>query len=90
VSAKVLEAAFAARRPQPGKPVVEVVSLDQDAGAAVLVMTQAKVAPQTDNSQLRQQRIQAAAQQAGRSDAAAYVLELRRKAKVEKNPTAFE
>jgi peptidyl-prolyl cis-trans isomerase D len=90
VSAKVLEAAFAARRPQAGKPVVEAVALDQDAGAAVLVLTQARVAPQTDNTQLRQQRIQQAAQQAGRSDAAAYVLELRRKAKVEKNPAAFE
>jgi peptidyl-prolyl cis-trans isomerase D len=90
VSAKVLEAAFAARRPQPGKPVVEVVSLDQDAGAAVVVLTQAKVAPQIDNTQLRAQRIQQAAQQAGRSDAAAYVQELRRQAKVEKNPTAFE
>ncbi|MEZ5458667.1 MAG: peptidyl-prolyl cis-trans isomerase [Steroidobacteraceae bacterium] len=90
VSAKVLDAAFAARRPQPGAPVVEAVTLDQDAGAAVLVLTQARVAPQTDNSPLRTQRIQQAAQQAGRSDAAAYVLELRRKAKVEKNPTAFE
>jgi peptidyl-prolyl cis-trans isomerase D len=55
VSAKVLEAAFAARRPQAGKPVVEAVALDQDAGAAVLVLTQARVAPQTDNTQLRQQ-----------------------------------
>lgn len=90
VSAKVLDAAFAARRPQAGKPIVEAVSLDQDGGAAVLVLSQARVTPQTDNAQLRTQRIQQAAQQAGRSDAAAYVLELRRKAKVETNPTAFE
>lgn len=90
VSAKVLEAAFAARRPAPGKPVAEAVTLDKDGGAAVFLLTQAKVAPQTDNSTLRQQRIQQAAQQAGRSDAAAYVLELRRKAKVEKSANAFE
>jgi peptidyl-prolyl cis-trans isomerase D len=90
VPAKLLEAAFAARRPQAGSPIVEAVTLDQDAGAAVMVLTQAKVAPQTDNAQLRNQRIQQAAQQAGRSDAAAYVLELRRKAKVETNPTVFE
>jgi peptidyl-prolyl cis-trans isomerase D len=90
VSAKVLEAAFAARRPAPGKPVADAVTLDQDGGAAVFLLTQARVAPQTDNSALRQQRIQQAAQQAGRSDAAAYVLELRRKAKVEKSATAFE
>lgn len=90
VSAKVLEAAFAARRPAPGKPVAEAVTLDRDGGAAVLLLTQARVAPQTDNSALRTQRIQQAAQQAGRSDAAAYVLELRRQADVEKSPNAFE
>ncbi len=89
VPANVLEAAFAARRPQAGKPVVQAVTLDQDGGAALMVMTQARVAPQTDNTERRAQRLTEAAQRAGRADAAAYVLEMRRKAKVELNPQTF-
>jgi peptidyl-prolyl cis-trans isomerase D len=89
VAAKLIEAAFAARRPQSGKPVVQAVALDQDGGAALLVTTQARVAPQTDNSKLRAERIREAAQTAGRADAAAYVLEMRRNAKVTLNPATF-
>lgn len=89
VPAELIEAAFAARRPQAGKPVWQAVTLDQDGGAALLAVTQARLEPQTGNAQLRAQRISEAAQRAGRADAAAYVLEMRRKAKVKINPAAF-
>lgn len=87
--AELIEAAFAARRPQAGKPVWQAVTLDQDGGAALLAVTQARLEPQTGNAQLRAQRISEAAQRAGRADAAAYVLEMRRKAKVKINRATF-
>lgn len=87
--AELIEAAFAARRPQAGKPVWQAVTLDQDGGAALLAVTQARLEPQTGNAQLRAQRISEAAQRAGRADAAAYVLEMRRKARVKINPATF-
>ncbi len=89
VPAKLLEAAFAAPRPQPRKPVIRAVALDGDDGAALLVLTQARGAPQTEAAELRTQRIADAAQRSGRADALAYVLEMRRKAKVQLNPAAF-
>lgn len=89
VPAELIEAAFAARRPQAGKPVWQAVMLDQDGGAALLAVTQARLEPQTGNAQLRAQRTSEAAQRAGRADAVAYVLEMRRKAKVKINPAAF-
>ncbi len=91
ISAQVLQAAFAARRPQPGKPVVQAISLDQAGGAALMVLSQARVAPViATNVELQAKRISEAGQRSGQADAAAYILELRRKADVEKNPAAFE
>lgn len=89
VPAELLEAAFASRRPPAGKPVVQAVTLDQDRGAALMVMTQTRVAPQTDDSERRAQRLTEAARRTGRADAAAYVLEMRRKARVKLNPQTF-
>ena len=76
---------------EPGKPVVQALSLDQAGGAALMVLSQARVAPVTaTNAELQAKRISEAGQRSGQADAAAYILELRRKADVEKNPAAFE
>ena len=91
VSAQVLQAAFASRRPLAGKPVVQAVTLDEARGAAIIVQTQARVAPAAaTNAELQAKRISEAGQRSGQGDVAAYILELRRKADVEKNPAAFD
>jgi hypothetical protein len=89
VPAQVGEAVFAAQRPAPGRPRTSAISLDQG-GAAVIQLSAVRTAPDDGNKELRSQRASQVLERAGQADVAAYVLELRRKADVQKNPSVIE
>jgi hypothetical protein len=81
-------AAFDAAKPAAGKPVVRTVSLDE--GAAIVMVTDSKVDQGDSTPQAQYSRHRQVAMQQGMGDVGAYVEELRRTAKVTKNPQAFE
>lgn len=91
VPAQVVREAFSMPRPQAGKPVVRAIPMDAGS-AAVVVLTQARQAPAdaAGDPRERAQRVMQMAGRSGAGDVVAYVLELRRRADVEKNPAAFE
>ncbi len=85
----VNQAAFAMTRPAAGKPRYRAIPLEE-AGAAVIVLLQTRPGTVDGNAMLMQQRGVQWAARSGQGDVAAYVAEMRRRAKVEKNPSAFE
>lgn len=85
----VNQAAFAMARPAAGKPQFRAIPLEE-AGAAVVVLLQTRAGAVDGNAMLLQQRGVQWAARSGQGDVAAYVAEMRRRAKVEKNPSAFE
>lgn len=88
VPAQVRDAVFKAPKPQSGKAVNRTVSLE-NGSAAVLAITGARIEaapPAADVEREKAEVIQRHAQ----GDAIAYLDELRRSAKVSKNPKAFE
>lgn len=90
VPASVREAAFGSPRPAEGQAVYRTAQL-AEGGAAVVALTDVRTGSGgEDDAQLRAMRARQAAAMQGASDAAAYVEELRRTARVQKNPRAFE
>jgi peptidyl-prolyl cis-trans isomerase D len=87
VPAQVRQAAFGLSRPAD-KPQVTALSLS-DGGAAVVAVSAVRSKPVQDNQSQRDRSLQEA-QRLGMNDVLAYVDELRRTAKVQKNPRAFE
>ncbi len=88
--AQVREVAFDMPRPVAGKPRYRAVSMDQG-GAAIVALLQTRIEPpDLSNPQLLATRINQATARAGAASVAAYVEELRRDAKVTKNPAAFD
>jgi peptidyl-prolyl cis-trans isomerase D len=81
------QAAFDAPRPT-GKPVYQTVKLS-NGGAAVIQVARVRVPGAPDKAQ-QTAGAEQASQRDGMSEANAYVAQVRRSAKVEKNPKAFE
>jgi peptidyl-prolyl cis-trans isomerase D len=80
-------AAFDAAKPA-GKPIVQTVNMGT--GAGVVMVTESKVDGGDANPQAQYAKHRQVAMQQGMGDVSAYVEELRRTAKVVKNPEAFE
>ena len=88
VPAQVRELVFRSARPANGKPLYRATSLDTG-GAAFIVVSAVRSEPSSDPA-TQAQMAQSVALRQGDSEAMAYVEELRRTAKVAKNPKAFE
>lgn len=88
IPAALRAAAFEVPRPE-GKPVVKTVTLD-DGSSVLFVLTRTRVADTSANPQLAQRDNQELLQRSASGDIAAYVNEVKRKAKIVKNPKVFE
>jgi len=88
VPSQVRQAAFDAAKPIAGKPVVKTVGMDN--GTALLLVSESKVGASDSTPEALYSRNRQIAMQQGMGDVSAYVEELRRTAKVTKNPQAFE
>ena len=87
IPAQIRDAVFAMPRPA-GKPVYEALAL-ADGGTAVVVMSAVRTSTAHDPEGQANRDVQEA-ERKGSDDATAYLEELRRTAKVRKNPKAFE
>ena len=85
----VRSALFEFPRPVGGKPVTRAVPLPEG-GYAIVTFTQRRNMPTAGDAQLRSFRVQQITAGQGQASVGAYVEELRRSAKVEKNPRAFQ
>ena len=85
----VRSALFEFPRPVGGKPVTRAVPLPEG-GHAIVTFTQRRNMPTAGDAQLRSFRVQQITAGQGQASVGAYVEELRRSAKVEKNPRAFQ
>ena len=85
----VRNALFSFPRPVRGKPVTRAVPLPEG-GHAIVTFTQRRNMPTAGDAQLRSFRVQQITAGQGQASVGAYVEELRRSAKVEKNPRAFQ
>jgi peptidyl-prolyl cis-trans isomerase D len=88
LTAEIRTAVFAGNRPTKA-PVRGALTLDAG-GAALYEVLSSKRDPNSANAELAKQRLSEALSRGGAGDVSAYVAELRRVAKVEKNPDAFE
>lgn len=88
VPADVRTAAFDVARPAAGKPSAKAV-ITKD-GAAVVVVSQTRVLPSAGDAAVRAARGQELAGRQALGSLAAYVEDMREKAKVTKNPQAFQ
>ncbi|MEO7775526.1 MAG: SurA N-terminal domain-containing protein [Steroidobacteraceae bacterium] len=86
---QVRDVAFASPKPVAGKPMYQLVELDQG-GAALVELSNVRIAPDDGNKDLKQQRVQQELQRHGAEEADAYVNEMVRNAKVKKNLQAFQ
>jgi len=91
ISAQIRQAAFDLPKPVGGKAVNRVLPLDTG-GVAILEVTAVKTGldPASANAQLRDSRVRELAERRAKGDVTAYLDELRRQAKVVKNPKAFD
>ncbi|MFZ0497717.1 MAG: peptidyl-prolyl cis-trans isomerase [Steroidobacteraceae bacterium] len=87
VRAEILSAAFDAAKPVHG-PVYQAVSL-QNGGSALIAVTQIRSSQQT-NKYLEMALEQEQVERNGNAEALGYMAEMRAKAKVRKNPDAFQ
>jgi peptidyl-prolyl cis-trans isomerase D len=85
----VRNALFSFPRPVRGKPVTRAVLLPEG-GYAIVTFTQTRSMPSAGDAQLRSLRVQQITAGQGQAAVGAYIEELRRSAKVEKNPRAFQ
>jgi peptidyl-prolyl cis-trans isomerase D len=77
--------------PKPaGKALVRATALESQGGAAVVALSAVRSDAASGNPQLRSQRAQDLAGRDGSDEVEAYIDQLRRQAKVDKNPKAFE
>jgi peptidyl-prolyl cis-trans isomerase D len=91
IPAQIRQAVFEAPKPTAGKPVNRVLPLE--AGGAAIVSVSAVrtgVAPVDANLQLRETRVRELTDRRAKETVTAYLDELRREAKVEKNPKVFD
>ena len=88
IPAALRTAVFDAPRPTE-KPVVKAASLD-DGASVVFVVSRTRVADTNANPQLIQQQNASLLQRSAGGDVSAYINEAKRKAKIVKNPKAFE
>ena len=88
VPANVIQLAFAAPKPQ-GKPVYEAKPLGSDGGAVLLAISAVRIAP-NQNPLTARTRLQEQLRSDADGDVVAYITEMRAKAKVRKNPNAFQ
>jgi peptidyl-prolyl cis-trans isomerase D len=88
IPAALRAAAFEVPRPA-GKPQVKTVTLD-DGSSVLFVVTRTRVADTSANPQLAQRDNQELLARSASGDIASYVNEVKRKAKVVKNPKVFE
>jgi peptidyl-prolyl cis-trans isomerase D len=86
---QVRDFAFASAKPAAGKPLYHALPLDQG-GTALIELSNVRVAPEDGNNELKQQRVQQELQRHGAAEADAYVDEIVRGAKVQKNLQAFQ
>lgn len=87
VPAQIRDAVFRSPRPASGKSVNRTVAMPD--GSALFAITGVRTEPSPDPD-LQERLKQQAAARYGLGDAVAYIDELRRTAKVSKNPKAFE
>ncbi|MBK7250129.1 MAG: SurA N-terminal domain-containing protein [Gammaproteobacteria bacterium] len=87
VPAQLRERAF--QGPKPAQPVRFSLALEGD-GAAIGVVTRAREGQGGENPALRAQRVQQLTGRRAMGEFTAYVDEMRRRARVETNPKAFE
>jgi peptidyl-prolyl cis-trans isomerase D len=88
IPAALRTALFEAPRPE-GKPVQRTVALD-DGSTAVFVVTRTRQGDNGTNPQLAQQQHADLVRRSAEADVVAYVREVKRKAKIYKNPGVFE
>jgi peptidyl-prolyl cis-trans isomerase D len=88
IPAALRTAVFEAPRPE-GKPVSRMTSLD-DGTSVVFVLSRTRVANTSTNPQLVQQQGLMLQQRAGAGDIAAYLSDIKSKAKIVKNSDVFE
>jgi len=86
---QVRDAAFAAQRPEPGKPFVQALKLESGA-VALLAVTGSRVQPLSDNPQIEQLRTARELQRYTQRDIDAYLADVIARAKVSTNPQAFQ
>lgn len=88
VPAQVRDAAFAAPSPA-GKPVYQALTLD-DGGAALFAVSAVKPGQPGVNSKNDEQLVDSYMRRDSEGEMAAYVLELQRRAHIERNPNVFQ
>jgi hypothetical protein len=88
VPAQVRDAAFAAGNPGSA-PLYQALTLD-DGGAALLELTAVKSGQPGVNSKNDEQLVDGYMRRDSDGDLAAYIAELQRHAKVERNPDVFQ
>jgi peptidyl-prolyl cis-trans isomerase D len=86
---EIRDAIFAAARPAPGKPFRQALRVE-GAGVALVQVTASRVQPMSDNPQLLRLRSERELQKYSRRNADSYVAEVMKKARVRKNPQAFQ
>jgi peptidyl-prolyl cis-trans isomerase D len=89
VPAAVREALFAFPRPVGGRPVTRAVALPEG-GYALVSLSQVRSVPSAGDAAARSIRAQQLVNQQAQGTIGAYIEELRRSAKVEKNARAFQ
>ena len=86
---EVRDAAFAAPRPAAGKPFVQALKLESGA-VALLAVTGSRVQPLSDNPQIEQLRTARELQRYSQRDVDAYLADVIGRAKISRNPNAFQ
>ena len=89
IPAAVREALFAMPRPVGGRPVTRAVPL-AEGGYALVTLLQTRSVPSPGDQAARSARVQQLVNRQAQATIGAYVDELRRSAKVEKNARAFQ
>lgn len=89
IPAAVREALFAMPRPVGGRPVTRAVPLPEG-GYALVSLSQTRSVPSPGDAAARSIRVQQLVNRQAQATIGAYVEEMRRSAKVEKNPRAFQ
>lgn len=86
---EVRDAAFAAQRPEAGKPFVQALKLESGA-VALLSVSGSRVQSFSDNPQVEQLRTARELQRYSQRDIDAYLADVIARAKISKNPQAFQ
>ncbi len=88
VPANILQLAFAAAKPA-GQPIFEAKPLGGEAGAVLLAISAVRIAP-NQNPLTARTRLQEQLRSDADGDVVAYMAQMRARAKVRKNPNAFQ